>query len=64
VRELCPEFGEIGSGYPSDHQTIGFLSSYILAHKRPPSCARASWQTTRNLIYRAEQSELDRFFGP
>ena len=64
VRELCPEFGEIGSGYPSDHFTIEFLESYILAHKRPPSCARASWQTTRDLIYRAEQSELDRFFGP
>jgi ribonuclease HII len=64
VRELCPEFGEIGSGYPSDHLTIGFLESYILAHKRPPSCARASWQTTRDLIYRAEQAELDQFFRP
>lgn len=62
VRELFSEFGEIGSGYPSDHLTIRFLSSYILAHKRPPSCARASWQTTRDLIYRAEQAELDRFF--
>jgi len=63
VASLSPAFGEIGSGYPSDHKTISFLEGYILAHKRPPSCARASWQTTRDLICRAEQAELSRFFG-
>jgi ribonuclease HII len=62
VASLSPEFGEIGSGYPSDHRTVSFLEEYILTHKRPPSCARASWQTTRDLIYRAEQAELSRFF--
>jgi ribonuclease HII len=62
VAGLCPEFGEIGSGYPSDHRTVRFLEAYILAHKRPPSCARASWQTTRDLIYRAEQADLTQFY--
>jgi ribonuclease HII len=62
VAGLCPEFGDIGSGYPSDHRTVRFLEGYILSHKRPPSCARASWQTTRDLIYRAEQAELSAFF--
>jgi ribonuclease HII len=62
VASLSPEFGEIGSGYPSDHKTISFLEGYILTHKRPPSCARASWQTTRDLICKAEQAELSRFF--
>ncbi len=62
VAGLIPEFGEIGSGYPSDHRTVRFLGDYILTHKRPPSCARASWQTTRDLIYQAEQAELGMFF--
>jgi ribonuclease HII len=62
VAGLGPEFGEIGSGYPSDHRTISFLEGYILEHKRSPSCARASWQTTRDLIYRAEQSALTQFY--
>lgn len=62
VADLVPEFGEIGSGYPSDHRTVKFLEEYILAHKRPPRCARASWQTTRDLVYKAEQSELGVFF--
>jgi ribonuclease HII len=61
VAGLVPLFGEVGSGYPSDHLTIGFLEGYILDHKRPPSCARASWQTTKDLVYRAEQADLMQF---
>src|SRR5512136_1237919 len=61
VRELSPSFGEIGSGYPSDGKTIAFLEQYIHEHGRAPPCARASWETIKTLIYRAEQSDLSQF---
>lgn len=62
IGDLAASFGEIGSGYPSDEKTIAFLDRYILDHGRPPSCARASWETTRALVCQAEQSDLSRFF--
>jgi ribonuclease HII len=62
IEELAEEFGEIGSGYPSDAITIAFLRDYIAGHGRPPLIARASWETTRHLVCRAEQVDLS-FFG-
>lgn len=61
IEDLASSFGEIGSGYPSDTRTIAFLEAYIRDHGRPPPCARASWETTRALVERAEQSDLSRF---
>ncbi len=61
IEDLASSFGEIGSGYPSDARTIAFLEAYIRDHGRPPPCARASWETTRALVERAEQSDLSRF---
>ena len=63
ISELAAEFGEIGSGYPSDETTIAFLKNYIAGHGRPPSIARASWETTRQILCRAEQVELSFFSG-
>jgi ribonuclease HII len=62
VQELSPAYGDIGSGYPSDGKTIAFLEQYIREHGRAPPCARASWETVKTLICRAEQSDLSRFF--
>jgi ribonuclease HII len=62
VSDLAASFGEIGSGYPSDERTIAFLGQYIRDFGKPPSCARASWETTRALVCRAEQSDLSRYF--
>jgi ribonuclease HII len=59
---LAASFGEIGSGYPSDEKTISFLAGYIRDHGAPPSCARASWETTRALVCRIEQADLSRYF--
>ncbi len=61
IEDLAGSFGEIGSGYPSDARTVGFLEQYIRDHGKPPSCARASWETTRSTICRVEQSDLSRF---
>jgi ribonuclease HII len=63
IAELALEYGEIGSGYPSDGTTIEFLENYIAGHGRPPPIARASWETTRQIICRAEQVELTFFAG-
>jgi ribonuclease HII len=61
IGELAEEYGEIGSGYPSDGTTIAFLENYIAGHGRPPRIARASWETTRQILCRAEQAELSFF---
>lgn len=56
--ELKEEYGEIGSGYPSDPETVHYLKEYISRHRRPPSCARASWRTIADLIAKVEQQPL------
>ncbi|HUU76048.1 MAG TPA: ribonuclease HII [Methanoregulaceae archaeon] len=61
IENLAAEYGEIGSGYPSDPTTISFLQDYMAAEKKPPGCARQSWQTIHNLVALHEQSELFKF---
>jgi len=61
VARLASEFGEVGSGYPSDPTTRTFLASYVESHGDLPGCARASWQTSRDALAAAEQSALDQF---
>ena len=62
IDELKAEFGDIGSGYPSDPVTIAFLTNYIEEHGKAPSCARTTWQTVRDLLNKSEQKCLDIFF--
>lgn len=44
------EFGDIGSGYPSDPKTKEFLRNYIIKERQPPTIARKSWSTTTKLM--------------
>jgi ribonuclease HII len=66
ISESCSEFddyGEIGSGYPSDDKTIAFLRYYIKKNHHPPEIARTSWQTCRDLMDElVHQKKLDQFF--
>ncbi|HJJ47747.1 MAG TPA: ribonuclease HII [Methanocorpusculum sp.] len=62
VEELKVEFGDIGSGYPSDPQTIRFLEEYIRMHGEAPSCARKSWKTVSEALSRCRQKNLTDFF--
>ncbi|HJJ46706.1 MAG TPA: ribonuclease HII [Methanocorpusculum sp.] len=62
IEDLKSEFGEIGSGYPSDPVTIAFLSSYIKKHEKAPSCARTTWQTVKDLLAKSAQKNLKKFF--
>lgn len=55
---LKEEYGAVGSGYPSDPETIAFLEAYVDEHHRPPACARKSWKTITALIAKRSQTNL------
>ena len=56
------ELGQpIGSGYPSDPKTIGFLKSWYQKHGRMPPHTRTSWKTVGRLINELSMKGLDTF---
>jgi ribonuclease HII len=61
VATLTAEYGEVGSGYPSDPATREFLREFVADHDCLPACARASWQTSQDALAAAEQSSLADF---
>jgi ribonuclease HII len=61
VTGLAEEYGDLGSGYPSDPATKAFLSEYVAEHDALPPCARASWKTSRDALADAAQSSLGEF---
>jgi ribonuclease HII len=61
VERLAAEYGELGSGYPSDPTTREFLESYVAEHDALPPCARATWKTSRDALAAAAQSSLGEF---
>lgn len=50
IAEIADEYGDIGSGYPSDPTTKGFLAEYIDVHGEIPPFARASWSTCQEAL--------------
>ncbi|RRJ32005.1 ribonuclease HII [Halocatena pleomorpha] len=61
ITALGAEYGDIGSGYPSDPTTRAFLAEYVGEHGHLPECARTSWKTAKEALAAAEQSALDSF---
>ena len=61
IEDLSRQYGEIGSGYPSDLVTIQFLARYIREHGNPPPFARRSWKTVREMLGENGQTSLLRF---
>ena len=53
----------VGSGYPSDSDTIGFLERWIRATGTLPPHTRASWDTARRLLAESRNRKLDDFAG-
>jgi ribonuclease HII len=49
IEEFATEFGNIGSGYPSDPATRTFLKEYYLQHGEYPSITRTTWATLKKL---------------
>ncbi|MFB6162053.1 MAG: ribonuclease HII [Halococcoides sp.] len=61
VDRLHEEYGDCGSGYPSDPTTRAFLESFVEANEELPDCARASWQTSQDALAAIEQVDLGQF---
>jgi ribonuclease HII len=61
VAALADAHGDVGSGYPSDPTTRGFLADYVERHGDLPDCARASWSTCDDVLAAAQQSTLGDF---
>ncbi|MCQ1539125.1 ribonuclease HII [Methanocalculus taiwanensis] len=61
IADLASEYGDIGSGYPSDTKTIRFLRQYILEQGISPPCARKSWKTVSTLLSELKQTSLSDF---
>lgn len=49
IEKLKEEYGEIGSGYPSDPKTRRFLEEYYLKHGEFPPIVRRTWKTLEKL---------------
>lgn len=61
VERLSADFGDVGSGYPSDPTTRSFLRGYVDTHESLPDCARRSWSTCEDLLASLEQAALEEF---
>jgi ribonuclease HII len=61
IATLAKKYGTIGSGYPSDPVTLGFLNSYIDEHHVPPPIARKSWKTVSAILSKKSQRRLNDF---
>ncbi|APX95253.1 ribonuclease HII [Natronorubrum daqingense] len=61
VAALAEEYGQIGSGYPSDPTTREFLASYVGERGELPPCARESWSTCETVLAESQQTGLEQF---
>ncbi|MHA1768350.1 MAG: ribonuclease HII [Candidatus Thorarchaeota archaeon] len=63
IEEYHAEFGDFGSGYPSDPKTVSFVKSLIVEGNKMPSIVRRSWESVKRLVrdYQTEQTRLDSF---
>ena len=61
VADLAAEYGDVGSGYPGDPTTREFLRGFVGEHGRLPDCARASWQTSQDVLAERGQAALSEF---
>ena len=49
IERLKEEYGEIGSGYPSDPRTRAFLEEYYRQHGEFPPIVRRGWKTLKKI---------------
>ncbi|MDR2698971.1 MAG: ribonuclease HII [Candidatus Methanoplasma sp.] len=51
IADIRDEFGaDIGSGYPSDRVTMGFIEKWIKDNGGPPPHTRCSWEPVRQMM--------------
>ena len=61
IENIRKTHSNIGSGYPSDNKTMGFIREWIFKHKYPPSFARKSWRPLRQMLEQIDQYQLDQY---
>lgn len=61
IEEIKLELGDIGSGYPSDPKTIGFLKKWYTDHGEMPPHTRKSWKTVDRIISELNITKLESF---
>ncbi|WP_410766515.1 ribonuclease HII [Haloferax sp. DFSO60] len=61
IEALAEEYGDVGSGYPSDQTTRDFLREFVREQGILPECARKSWSTCSDLLAAHEQASLGDF---
>ncbi len=55
------EYGDFGSGYPSDPRTIKFLKDWIKKNKKYPPFVRCSWITAKDIKKDNDQKGIKEF---
>ncbi len=55
ISELAKQYGDIGSGYPSDEKTIRFLGEYFHRKKCFPPIVRKRWKTLQRIKMKEER---------
>ncbi len=58
IKKLCRRYGNLGSGYAHDPETIAFLCNWVKKNKKLPDCARKSWETSKGIEDRVFQCKL------
>jgi len=62
IADLARALGaDVGSGYPADPKTVGFVRETVPAGGPRPAWLRASWATTQRVIPAGPARALDRF---
>ncbi|AAL81905.1 ribonuclease HII [Pyrococcus furiosus DSM 3638] len=66
IEKLKKQYGDFGSGYPSDPKTKKWLEEYYKKHNSFPPIVRRTWETVRKIeeSIKAKKSQLtlDKFF--
>jgi ribonuclease HII len=57
IEEIKHQYGEIGSGYPSDPTTVNYLREYYKKNKQFPPFVRTWWHTVNRIIEEFENQK-------
>jgi ribonuclease HII len=58
IAEIEDQYGDFGSGYPSDERTIRFLEDWVRKHGSFPGFVRKSWKTISRIEQGIRQTKL------
>jgi len=58
IKEMHRNYGDFGSGYPTDPKTRRFLKEWLRSHNTLPDIVRKTWETARILTEEHRQKTL------